>query len=94
MNDEDTYLVHDYRILQMLKMLNQSIVSMDWVHVHTFLSMKEGSLLVWFCLFVMLRSPKPYGIVGKPSMSNGAMSRFHNVLTYVGEGIEYWKKFN
>jgi hypothetical protein len=75
-------LVHDYRILQMLKMLNLSIVSMDWVHhVHTFYLWRNVVCL--FCLFVMLRSPKPYDtscIVEKPLMSKSAMSWFHNVF--------------
>jgi len=40
----------------------------------------------------MLSSPKPrqaLGTLGKTLMSKGALSRFHNVLTYSGEVIEY-----
>jgi hypothetical protein len=55
-----------------------------------------------FVLLVMFRSPKAQsppppllspcavGIVGKPLMSRGASSQFHNDLTYGGgEVIEY-----
>jgi hypothetical protein len=56
-------------------------------------------VVCWFCLFACLphwdlsnygASCHTLGTIGKPSMSRGALSWFHNGLTYGGEVIEYW----
>ncbi len=57
--------------------------------------MKEDQLFV--CLFCSSSLDLPnhnasscaFGIVGKPLMSNGAPSWFHNVLSYGEKVIEY-----
>jgi hypothetical protein len=56
------------------------------------------------CLFVCLSwcwslpnheaSCYVFGTIGKPLMSKGVLSSFHNVSTYDGQGIEYWTKFS
>jgi hypothetical protein len=66
---------------------------------------REGCLFVCLFLFVTLRSPKPRGLLlcscyhwitvllAGLSMNRGAPSWFYNVLTSVGEFIEYWTTF-
>jgi hypothetical protein len=66
-------------------------------HMPHYLSIKEGSLLVFFFfLFSTLRSPntqhRPHcdlENIGKPSMSTGALRSFHNVQTYGARVIEH-----
>ncbi len=56
-------------------------------------------VVCWFCLFACLphwdlpnygASCNTLGAIGKSSMSRGALSWFHNGLTYGGQVIEYW----
>jgi len=57
------------------------------------LSMKEVVCLSHGDLSNHSASCHTLGTVGKPSMSRGAPSWFHNVPTYGGEVIEYWTIF-
>jgi hypothetical protein len=58
------------------------------------LSMKEDSFFFIWDLSNHSFSWYALNIVGKPLMSRGASSQFHNDLTYGGEVIEYWTIFH
>jgi len=44
---------------------------------------------VFVCHVEIFQTSCALGIIGKPLMSRGAPSWFHNILTYGGEFIEY-----
>jgi hypothetical protein len=63
-------------------------------HSYEYLSIKEGSFLVCFdCHIEISQAPVPRAFVlvhhWKAPMSRGALSWFHDFLTYSGEVIEY-----
>jgi hypothetical protein len=62
-----------------------------------YLSKKECSLFVLFCLYLW-DPPNQYasyyilGLFGKPSMRRGAWAWFHNIWTCMAKVLEYWMK--